>query len=168
MSIKESLPRTYCVSLTSLILLLWLLLLCLLPSFMQLSDLLLPNPTVYRHLVGKLNYLTHTRPNLSFVVLKISQFMQSPQFFHYIAAIRVLRYLQIDLGQGILFNSAPSLKLIAFCDANWSSCPKNKTLYQWILHFFWWIPCLMEIEKIGFSFFCLQQSSKANLAHQAV
>lgn len=85
------------------------------------SSPLLDDPTTYRRLVGKLNYLTHTRPDLSFAVL-----MQSPRLAHFSAAFRVLRYLKENPNQGLLMNSSPSLSLLAFCDADWASCPDSR------------------------------------------
>ncbi|XP_019266623.1 PREDICTED: uncharacterized protein LOC109244048 [Nicotiana attenuata] len=82
----------------------------------------LDDPTLYCHLVGKLNYLTNTRPDLSFAVLSLSQYMQKPCLSHLSAAQRVLRYLRTDPSQGILLSSHPSFDLMAFCNADWAAC----------------------------------------------
>ncbi|GAA0145766.1 hypothetical protein LIER_36182 [Lithospermum erythrorhizon] len=50
----------------------------------------------YRRLVGRLIYLTFTRPDLSFAVHILSQFMHAPRHDHWSAAIRVVRYLKVS------------------------------------------------------------------------
>eukprot|EP00253_Pinus_taeda_P010639 PITA_10639 len=50
--------------------------------------------TSYRQLVGKLLYLTHTRPDLSFAVGLVARFMQNPREIHWKAAKRILRYVR--------------------------------------------------------------------------
>ena len=54
----------------------------------------------YQHLVGKLIYLSHTHPDISFVVSVVSQFMQAPYEKHMKAVNRILRYLKITPGKG--------------------------------------------------------------------
>ena len=58
----------------------------------------LRDPRIYRRLVGKLNYLTITRPDISFPMRVVSQFLQSPCDSHWDAAIRILRYVKGTLG----------------------------------------------------------------------
>ncbi|XP_042939631.1 uncharacterized mitochondrial protein AtMg00810-like [Carya illinoinensis] len=81
------------------------------------------DPTLYRKLVGKLLYLTNTRPDLSYSVNLLSQFMEIPRVPHYNALLKVLRYLKGNLGQGLFFSTTSSLKLTTYSDANCANCP---------------------------------------------
>ncbi|WRX18121.1 Reverse transcriptase [Theobroma cacao] len=76
------------------------------------------NPELYRRLVGRLLYLTITRPDISYVVHLLSQFMHNPRQPHLNAVFRVLRYLKNASGQGLLLASNNSLSLRAYCDAD--------------------------------------------------
>ncbi|KAK3032613.1 hypothetical protein RJ639_036573 [Escallonia herrerae] len=90
------------------------------------SGELCDDPGQYRRLIGRLLYLTITRPDISYVVHILSQFMHKPRRPHYDAAIRVLRYLKNSPGQGILLSSNSSLSLRAYCDADWAGCPTTR------------------------------------------
>jgi len=87
---------------------------------------LLKDPSPYRRLVDHLLCLTITRPDIAFSVHVLSQFMQQPRKPHLDAAHRVLRYLKLAPGQGILFPSHGKLQLKGYCDADWASCPTTK------------------------------------------
>lgn len=78
----------------------------------------LSDPEVYRRIIGKLIYLTITRPDICYSVQLLSQFMQSLTSVHLQAAKHVLRYLLTAPGQGILLASNTSAQLTAFCDSD--------------------------------------------------
>lgn len=84
------------------------------------------DPAQYRRLVGRLIYLTLTRPDLTYSVHVLSQFMQSPRQEHFDVVIRVLRYLKGHPGQGLLLRADSDLQLTAYCDSDWASCPLSR------------------------------------------
>lgn len=92
------------------------------------------NPTLYRSLVGKLNFLTHTRPDLSYSVQTLSQHMQSPTIAHFDALTHTLGYVSATLGQGILLSGSDQLTLQAFSDSDWGACPDtSRSISRFIL-----------------------------------
>lgn len=86
----------------------------------------LESPTTYRSLVGGLQYLTLTRPDLSYAVNKLSQYLQTPRESHWKACKRVLRYVKGTLNHGLRFLPAPKLTIEAFSDADYASCTDNR------------------------------------------
>ena len=87
---------------------------------------LLDNPGAYRRLVGRLIYLTITRPEICYSVHILSQFMNQPRHGHWVAALRVLRYLKSAPGQGICLSSNSDFHLYAYCDSDWAGCPLTR------------------------------------------
>ncbi|XP_019052804.1 PREDICTED: uncharacterized protein LOC109114515 [Nelumbo nucifera] len=87
---------------------------------------LMENPNRYRRLVGRLIYLTITRPELCYCIHILAQFMQSPRQEHWDAALRVVRYMKGYPGQGLLFCSDSDLRLYAYCDSDWASFPLTR------------------------------------------
>lgn len=83
-------------------------------------------PGEYQTLIGKLIYLTITRPDISYSVHLLSKFMHNPTSIHYNSALRVLRYLSGTRHQGILLAAKTSAKLTAYCDSDWAGCPNTR------------------------------------------
>ncbi|KAI3758794.1 hypothetical protein L6452_06366 [Arctium lappa] len=86
----------------------------------------LDDPSKYRQLVGKLNFLVHTRPDLAFSVQYLSQFNQNPSRAHWDAVIHVLKYLKAFDSYGLFFNNKEDFSLGAYCDSDWASCPFSR------------------------------------------
>lgn len=76
-----------------------------------------PNPTFYRQLVGALQYITITKPNLSFSVNCLCQYMHNPLNLHFQQLKRVLRYLQATSSYGLLIQHA-DLTLTTYSDSD--------------------------------------------------
>ena len=74
----------------------------------------------YRRMVGKLIYLSHTRPDIAYVVSVVSRSMHFSQVRHMTIVIRILRYLKGTSSRGILFKANKHLDLVAYTDADWA------------------------------------------------
>jgi hypothetical protein len=90
------------------------------------EGLLLDDPTSYRRLIGRLLYLTITRPDLVYSIQVLSQFMSQPRQPHLDAATKVLHYIKSAPSQGLFFPASSDFKLKAFCDADWAACPDTR------------------------------------------
>ena len=86
---------------------------------------LLSDPTPYRSFVGALQYAIFTRPDITYAVNQVCQYMHKPTATHLAAAKRILRYLQGTLHLGIRFQSG-SPTLTAFTDSDWAGDPYDR------------------------------------------
>jgi len=82
----------------------------------------LDDPSIYRRGMGKINFLTNTRPDLAFAVEHLSQFIQSPRVPHYNAFLHMLRYIKGQPDFGILLHRNSDYTLQAYCDSDWAAC----------------------------------------------
>ncbi|KAM7498207.1 hypothetical protein LguiA_022621 [Lonicera macranthoides] len=87
---------------------------------------LIPDLSLYRRLIRRLLYLTITRPDITYSVNSLSQFMQSPRSSHLDAAYRVLCYIKGSTGKGIILSSYNNLSLSGYCDSDWGGCPDTR------------------------------------------
>ena len=88
----------------------------------------------YQSLVRALQYATFTRPDITFVVNHVCQFMHKPSLAHFVAAKHILRYLKGTLDKGILFQPG-LIALIAFTNADWAGDPCDKRSTSGIIVF---------------------------------
>lgn len=79
-------------------------------------------PEKYRRLVGWLVYLAVKKPELSYTVHILAQFLKAPRQKHWAAALCLVRYLKKSPGQGILLSSTNDQTLSAYCDADYAAC----------------------------------------------
>ncbi|KAL3742278.1 hypothetical protein ACJRO7_017715 [Eucalyptus globulus] len=89
-------------------------------------DPLLKDPSGYQRLVGKLIYLTMTRPDICYAVQILSQFMHMPKESHMNAALKVVRYLKGCPGLGIFLSHECNMEMTAFCDTDYATCPMTR------------------------------------------
>ena len=75
---------------------------------------------MYRRIVGSLIYMTITRPDLSYAVGLVSQFMQAPRKPHLDAARRILMYVKSTLQYGLFYETGVHIQLHGYTDADWA------------------------------------------------
>ncbi|CAA7029694.1 unnamed protein product [Microthlaspi erraticum] len=84
------------------------------------------NPTAYRSLAGALQYLTFTRPDISYAVNQICLFMHDPREQHLQALKRILRYVQGTHTHGLHLQKGSINDITAYSDADWAGCPDTR------------------------------------------
>ncbi|RVW26427.1 Retrovirus-related Pol polyprotein from transposon RE1 [Vitis vinifera] len=87
---------------------------------------LIEDPTSYRRLIGKLLYLNITRPDLSYYVNCLNQFLAAPRKPHLQAVFCILQYIKRTPSQVLFFSSNSKVQLKAFTDSDWASCPDTR------------------------------------------
>ena len=86
----------------------------------ETSSAFLSDVTPYQRLVGKLIYLTITRPDITYAVSIVSQFMQAPTQAHFHIVKRILRYLKGYADRGILLKNHGNTHIMEYTDADWA------------------------------------------------
>ncbi|CAN1770862.1 Retrovirus-related Pol polyprotein from transposon TNT 1-94 [Linum perenne] len=86
----------------------------------QSKDIALVDKGNYQRLVGRLIYLAHTRPDITFAVGVVSQHMHAPNEEHMEMVTRILRYLKGSPGKGIQFKRTTCRDITVYTDASWA------------------------------------------------
>ncbi|GJT00022.1 ribonuclease H-like domain-containing protein [Tanacetum coccineum] len=84
------------------------------------------DPTLYRSLAGALQYLTFTRPDISYAVQQICLYMHDPRDPHFTALKRILRYVRGTIDHGLQLYVSSTSQLTAYTDADWAGCPVTR------------------------------------------
>ncbi|XP_072071613.1 uncharacterized mitochondrial protein AtMg00810-like [Arachis hypogaea] len=82
--------------------------------------------TLHRSIIGSLQYLTVTRPEISYSVHKLAQFVQSPLESHWKMVKRVLRYLNGTSNHGLHLKKEGSMTMNAYSDLDWAGDPDDR------------------------------------------
>ncbi|XP_022040172.1 uncharacterized mitochondrial protein AtMg00810-like [Helianthus annuus] len=84
------------------------------------------DPTLYRSLAGALQYLTFTRPDISYAVQQVCMHMHAPKTGHWLALKRIIRYIKGTASFGLRIGPTTSNSLVAYTDADWAGCPDTR------------------------------------------
>ena len=100
------------------------------------DDIAEADKEMYQRLVGKLIYLSHPRPDITFAVSLVSQFMHCPREVHLQVTYRILHYLEgTPPGRGILYKRNGNTILEAYTDADYAgSITDRRSTLQGRLH----------------------------------
>ncbi|XP_019087580.1 PREDICTED: uncharacterized protein LOC109127400 [Camelina sativa] len=90
------------------------------------SGTLLSDGKPYRKIIGRLLYLCIMRPNITFVVNHLSQYLSCPTDLHYKAALRILKYLKDNHVQGLFYSAHTDICFNGFSNADWRTCLESR------------------------------------------
>lgn len=90
------------------------------------DGILLEDAKHYRRLLGRLQYLTFTRPDIGFTVSKLAQYSLAPTDVHIQAVHKVLRYLKGTVGLGLFYILEINFDIRGYSDSDWSGCPDSR------------------------------------------
>nr|XP_020150129.1 uncharacterized mitochondrial protein AtMg00810-like [Aegilops tauschii subsp. strangulata] len=85
-----------------------------------------PDAAFYRSIVGALQYLTLTRPDLQYAVQQVCLHMRSPRDSHWTLVKRILRYIRGTMNLGLTLTASSSIDMVAYSDADWAGCPDTR------------------------------------------
>ncbi|XP_020243647.1 uncharacterized protein LOC109821901 [Asparagus officinalis] len=80
----------------------------------------------YQRLVGRLIYLSHTRPDISFAVSVVSRYMHDTRKGHMDVVYLILKYLKGAHVKGLLFKRSGHVNIEGYCDSDWASCGDDR------------------------------------------
>ena len=80
----------------------------------------------YRSIVGALQYLTLTRPDIQYTVQQVCLHMHAPRDTHWALVKRILRYIRGTTAMGLTLTASPDTSLVAYSDADWAGCPDTR------------------------------------------
>jgi Reverse transcriptase (RNA-dependent DNA polymerase) len=96
------------------------------PTLSKTEGACMEDPYLFRNIVGALQYVTITRPDIAFAVNRVSQFMHNPSDVHWSTVKRILRYLKGTDQLGLCIQPSNDLTLSAYSDSDWAGCPDDR------------------------------------------
>ncbi|KAK4372584.1 hypothetical protein RND71_007968 [Anisodus tanguticus] len=84
------------------------------------------DPTRYRSLAGAFQYLTFTKPDITYAIQQVCFFMHDPRVEHMNAIKRIIRYIQGTLDYGLHLYHSSTSTLVSYTDADWGGCPDTR------------------------------------------
>ncbi|KAK8710039.1 hypothetical protein V6N13_145383 [Hibiscus sabdariffa] len=95
------------------------------------------NKERFQNIVGKLLYLSHTRPDITFAVNVLSQHMHQPSVEHMQATLRVLKYLKGTPGHGLIFRKSLDRSVKLYTDSSWAGSLTHRRSTSGYCSFLW-------------------------------
>lgn len=116
----------------------------------------------YWSIVGALQYLTLTRPDIAYSVNKVCQYLQAPTNMHWSAVKQILWYLKATANMGLKIQRTDSMHLNAFSDVDWVGCSDDRRSTSGLVVVLVpiWSPGALESNRLS-----LHQAQKLNTKH---